>query len=361
MSAGGAGAPAVPLRGSPLPLVKAYDTALLDLDGVVYVGQHAVPVAPAALASARAAGMRLAFVTNNAARTPSTVASHLTRLGVPAAPEDVVTSAQAAARVASELVAPGAAVLVVGGQGLEVAVRERRLRPVDSAGELPAAVVQGFAPEVNWRLLAEGAFAVQRGLPWIAANLDRTIPLPEGQAPGNGALVEVIRIATGRDPTAVAGKPELPLHQESIRRSGAQVPVVVGDRLDTDIEGAARGGVDSLLVLSGVTDPEELLHAPRTSRPTYLAPDVAGLLSPHPSIEAVGDQRWRCGGWTASTGAGALLLEGDGDPHDGLRAACAAAWTTSGPLRDLRALQRLALGATAANAASSGPGRSPRP
>jgi HAD superfamily hydrolase (TIGR01450 family) len=321
----------VPLRGSAAPLTDRYDVALLDLDGVVYVGPDAVPGAPAALAEARRRDMRLAFVTNNAARTPQTVAAHLARIGVSASPADVVTSAQAAAHVVADLVPAGSAVLVVGGAGLEAALRERGLLPVWSADDAPVAVVQGFAPEVGWRSLTEGALAVGRGVPWVLSNQDRTLPVPRGRAPGNGALAEVIRVATGRAPVAVAGKPELPMHRECIARTGARTPLVVGDRLDTDIEGAVRGGTDSLLVFSGVATPAEVVGAPPGRRPTYLAGDVGGLLVAHPEVTLDADASWRCGGWRAGVSDGRLLVHGEGDPYDGLRAVCAAAWAPPAP------------------------------
>ncbi|WP_461027277.1 HAD family hydrolase, partial [Streptomyces sparsus] len=121
------------LRSSEKALHRAYDTALLDLDGVVYAGGAAIVHAAESLEVAGSAGMRLAYVTNNAARTPQTVADHLVRLGVPAAPDDVITSAQAVARLVAGQVPQGAAVLCVGGEGLRVALAERGLRVVDSA------------------------------------------------------------------------------------------------------------------------------------------------------------------------------------------------------------------------------------
>jgi HAD superfamily hydrolase (TIGR01450 family) len=311
--------------GSAKPLTEVYDAALLDLDGVIYVGPHAVPHAADVLRTARAGGMRLAFVTNNAARTPDMVAEHLTRLGIPAEPSEVATSAQAAARLVAEIVPPGSAVLVVGGEGLEVALVERGLRPVFSADDDPKAVVQGYHPTVGWPLLAEGCYAVRRGLPWIASNTDLTIPTPRGIAPGNGTLVAVIRLATGRVPV-VAGKPELPLHRESTERVDASRPLVVGDRLDTDIEGAVRAGTPSLLLLSGVTGPAELLAAPPERRPTYLAADLRGLLDTYPALAPEPDGRWTHAGWTARCGDGRLVLDGDGDLVDGLRLACVALW-----------------------------------
>jgi HAD superfamily hydrolase (TIGR01450 family) len=287
--------------------------------------------------------MRLAFVTNNASRTPAAVAEHLTALGVPAETDEVVTSAQAAARVVAARVPAGSAVLVVGGAGLDDALQALGLRPVRTLHEQPAAVVQGFSPDVDWGLLAEGAYAVQQGLPWIASNVDPTLPTPRGLAPGNGALVAAIKLATGREPV-VAGKPELPLHEEAVRRSGAARPLVVGDRLDTDIEGAVRAGTDSLLVMSGVTTPVELVGAPPEQRPTYLAADLRGLLEPHPAV-VTDPGGWRCGGWSARVDDGELVLRGQGSSYDGLRAACAAAWDSGAAdrLRHLAVLDRLEL------------------
>ncbi|MDX6351815.1 MAG: glycerol-phosphatase, partial [Streptomyces sp.] len=239
-------------------LDTAYDTALLDLDGVVYAGGDAIAHAVESLGAAREHGMHLAYVTNNAARTPQAVAGHLTELGVPAEAGEVITSAQAVARLIADQVPQGARVLAVGGDGLLEALRERGLEPVSSADDDPAAVVQGYSPQVGWAQLAEASYAVNRGVPWFASNTDLTIPTARGTAPGNGALVEVVRIATGADPQ-IAGKPLPPMHRETVIRTGAKRPLVVGDRLDTDIEGANAGGVDSLLVLTGVTDAALLL------------------------------------------------------------------------------------------------------
>src|SRR5215472_1873183 len=231
-----AGDAAGPLPGIDEPPATRYDVALLDLDGVVYLGGHPIPGAAEALGKAAASGMRLAFVTNNASRTPAAVAAQLTGLGVPARAQDVITSAQAAARLLAQRLPPGAPVLVVGGIGLRAAVRERGLRPVSVASERPA----------------EGALAVAAGAWYVASNADATLPTPRGRQPGNGSLIQVIVTATGRSPV-VAGKPEPPLHAEAVARSGAHHPLVVGDRLDTDIESAVRSGADSLLVLTGVT------------------------------------------------------------------------------------------------------------
>jgi glycerol-1-phosphatase len=333
-------------RGCPRPLSEAYDVALLDLDGVVYVGSAAVPGAPEALRAAAGRGMRHAFVTNNASRTPAAIAAQLTGLGVPAVAADVVTSGQAAARLLAQRLPPGARVLVVGGNGLRIALRERGLRPVSAFAERPAAVVQGFSPDLSYALLAEGALAVANGALFVAANADVTLPTARGAEMGNGSLVRAIAAATGQLPI-VAGKPEPPLHAEAVHRTGARRPLVVGDRLDTDIEGAVRAGADSLLVLTGVSRPADVVLAPPGQRPAYLAADLAGLLEPHPQVD-VADGTSRCGGWTARLDADGqrLTLAGSGASIDGLRALCAAAWTAGGNSAGLAgpALAELGLG-----------------
>lgn len=309
-------------------LAETYDVALLDLDGVIYVGTRAVPHAAVTLAEGQRLGMRLAFVTNNASRPPEAVAQHLTSLGVPAAPEEVVTSSQAAARMLAEMLRPGSRVLVVGGAGLVEALEEQRLVPVFNLADQPAAVVQGFHPDVDWRMLAEGSYAVATGVPWVASNVDVTVPTSQGRAPGNGALVEVVRLATGATPQ-VAGKPEAPMHREAVLRTGARTPLVVGDRLDTDIEGAYREGADSLLVLTGVTDPERLATAAVQHRPTYVAEDLRALLDP-PSDAAVNPGLTRYGTWTTSLSEGRVVVEPvEGvEPRriDALRAVCGLCW-----------------------------------
>lgn len=332
--------------GSATALSSAYDTALLDLDGVVYAGGEAIAHAVESLLVARAGGMHLAYVTNNALRPPETVAAHITELGVPADAADVINSAQAVARLISEQVPAGSRVLVIGGDGLRVALRERGLEPVESADDDPAAVVQGYGgPDLPWGRFAEACYAIARGVPWFASNTDLTIPSARGIAPGNGAAVEVVRIATGAEPQ-VAGKPLPPMHKETILRTGAKKPLVVGDRLDTDIEGAFNGGVDSLLVLTGVTDGAQLLAARPEHRPTYVDADLRGMLSGQPEV-AEAEGGFGCGGWTASVRDEELALDGEGDPLDGLRALCAAAWTQAGDgvceLEAGKALSRLGL------------------
>jgi glycerol-1-phosphatase len=315
------------LKSSDVPLTAAYDCAMLDLDGVVYVGAQAVDGVPERLAEARRGGMTLAFVTNNAARTSTEVAQQLRGLGVAARDSDVVTSAQAAATLLAGRLPAGSRVLVVGGGGLDSALTEHGLVPVSSADDEPAAVAQGFHPSVGWRLLAEGSFAIARGLPWIASNLDRTVPTARGIAPGNGSLVDAIANAVGRRPDAVAGKPYRPLFDETVKRTGSERPLVVGDRLDTDIEGAVNCGADSLLVMTGVTSAADLCHAPARRRPDYVAATMEGLLSAHPAPQPIGPAARELGGWQVAVVDASVQIDARGvDPDDALRAAAEASW-----------------------------------
>jgi len=352
-----AGAPGIdpaygqPLGGCAVPPARRFDVALLDLDGVIYRGDGAVPHAAEAITAAGRGGMRSAYVTNNALRTPEAVAARLTAFGVPASPGEVITSAQSAAHVLAERLPTGAPVLVVGGQGLRAAVAAEGLTPVTSADDGPLAVVQGFDPELTYQRLAEAALAVRAGALWVASNADLTVPTERGLAPGNGSLVAMIRAATGCEPL-VTGKPEPAMHAESVRRSGARRPVIVGDRLDTDVEAGARSGTPTLLVLTGVTTPSDLLAAAAAHRPTMLAADLRGLLRVHPPAWLTADGRARCGDWECRVDdVGTLrwrrLAEGQPSPAgnsdsagnpdstggavaddglDALRAACVAAW-----------------------------------
>lgn len=311
------------LGSSDVPLQERHDLAMLDLDGVVYVGGDAVPGAPEHLGRAREAGLRLAFITNNAARPPEQVAAHLTELGVEASPDDVVTSAQAAARVLVDRIGPGAPVVLLGSDGLRSALEAVGLRPVGVDDEATA-VVTGYGPEVLWRDIMRVAVRVREGLAWVASNRDHTIPTAYGVAPGHGVLVETIERFSGVTPTT-AGKPERPLLDETIRRVGGERPLMVGDRLDTDIEGARNAGVDSLLVLTGVTGLEELVAARPGERPTYVSPDLGGLGE---GCEAprVDDDEVSLGGWTASVDDGRLRVDGAGSAADWWRVVAVGGW-----------------------------------
>ena len=329
------------LKGSKDALWDAYDVALLDLDGVVYIGPDAVPGAPEHLAAARKAGLHLAYVTNNASRPPAAVAEHLRELGIDVDDTDVVTSAQAAARLLAEQLPPGAAVFVIGGTGLEVALTEEGLRPVQDRDAEPVAVVSGFHRDLRWSTVITGAILVRDGLPWVASNTDMTVPTPEGPGPGNGALVEVVARFAEREPV-VAGKPEPPLFEETLRRVGGDRPLVVGDRLDTDIEGANKTGYDSLLVMTGVTGLEQLVAARPDLRPTYVAADLGGLERPHREPDVDGGVV-TSGGWRAQVEDGSLRVAGGADDVDAWwQVVATAAWRhldTTGEAPDVSAVR----------------------
>jgi HAD superfamily hydrolase (TIGR01450 family) len=316
-------------------LSEAYDGTLLDLDGTVHHSGTAIPGAVDALRQATSQhSLRHVFVTNNASRTPEQLVADLADLGIVTDRAHVFTSAQTAAGLLAQRLPPESAVLVVGGPGLTAAVVEAGLRVLDRCDgpEPPLAVVQGWYPGLAWPLLAEGAFALAAGLPWVATNLDLTLPTDRGVAPGNGSFVAALANASGRRPDAVAGKPEPAILLESARRVGLTRPLVVGDRLDTDIEGANAAGLDSLLVLTGVTTPEQLVAAPKEQRPTHVGADLSALLQPVASPPTHDGAVTTCG--TASvrrTAAGGLELVMPGTGLDLLRAACAAAWSADEP------------------------------
>ncbi len=317
------------LKASAVPLCEHYDVAILDLDGVVYIGADAVEGAPERLTQAASAGMHLAYVTNNASRPPSVIGEHLRGLGVPVDDEDVVTAAQAAARLVAERVRPGAAVYVIGGAGLFEALAELGLTWAQSiAGDgedAPAAVVSGYAPDLRWKTVIDGAILVKRGTPWIASNTDMTVPTAHGPGPGNGVLVDAVARFAGRDPV-VAGKPQQPLFDETLRRVGGRRPLVVGDRLDTDIEGANNAGLDSLLVMTGVTGLAELVSAHPRLRPTYISAGLGGLLAGHPAPEDAPEGGFSVDGWHARVVDAELVVTGEGAADDWWRVVASAAW-----------------------------------
>ncbi|SEB59637.1 HAD-IIA family hydrolase [Microbacterium hydrocarbonoxydans] len=320
------------------------DAVLADLDGVVYAGPGALPHAVESL-NAAAVTARLGYITNNASRTDASVAEHLTSLGLDVAPADVITSPQAAMRLLADIVPPPATLLIVGGAGLVDEAEKAGYTVTRSADDAPDAVVQGFAPEVAWTDLAEAAFALkvpeeEGGIPWIATNTDWTIPRERGVAPGNGTLVSAVHTAIGRLAT-VAGKPETPIFEEATERFGARKPLFIGDRLDTDILGAVRAGIDSALVLTGIDRPKHVLAAPEGSRPTYILSDLRELHEPYPTV-TVKDGVHSVNGAAVRVSGADVEIVAEGDSQiDLLRAGAAAIWASGTPVFVLRVPERL--------------------
>jgi glycerol-1-phosphatase len=265
------------------------DVILADLDGVVYAGENAIPFAVDAL-NAAAAQSRVGFVTNNASRTTDQVSSQLRGLGIQCTPSDIVSSPQAAVKILKTLVPAGSTILVIGGEGLITEVESAGFVVTFSANDSPAAVIQGFAPTVGWTDLAEASFALHTGIPWVATNTDWTIPVARGVAPGNGTLVSAVHLAVGRLPV-FAGKPERAIFDFARDKFSADDPLVIGDRLDTDILGANRAGMRSALVLTGIDGPKQAIAAGEESQPTYILGDLRELSQeyPEPKIVVKGD------------------------------------------------------------------------
>lgn len=262
-----------------------YSGLILDLDGVVYIGPDAVAHAVESLNLAAGRGVRLFAATNNANRSASTVAEHLHALGLHIHAEDVVTSAWAAAQHLSVLLPASASVLAVGGVGVSDALESVGLVPLRASADLEAthdamadaaAVLIGYGPLVAWFDLAAAHFAISRGIPWFATNTDATVPTKYGRAPGNGAMVNLLRGSTGTEPVVI-GKPQPGLFEVCVIRHGSRDLLVVGDRLDTDVDGAVASGLDSLLVLTGVHGLADLAQQPLSRWPTYVAPDLRSL------------------------------------------------------------------------------------
>ena len=325
---------------APTPL-DGVDLLLADLDGVVYTGPAALPYAVESINRAQRT-IRVGYLTNNASRTDAAVASHLTELGLTVEPEDVVTSPQAAMSLLADLVPAGATILVVGGDGLVDELRKAGFAVTRSAEDDPAAVVQGFAPEVGWTELAEASFALQARpgrdeLPWVATNTDWTIPQARGVAPGNGTLVSAVHTAIGRLPI-VAGKPERAIFDAAVARFGATSPLFIGDRLDTDILGANRAGMPSALVMTGIDRAKQVLAVAEESRPRYLLGDLRELFEPYPEAQTRTDRR--TGDTLVTVGEAVVRIHQNtvsidragGRSIDLLRAGAAAIWGTGVPI-----------------------------
>lgn len=316
------------LQGADAPLMEFHRLLLLDLDGVVYLLDHPIDGVIETLAAHRGEGGRVVYVTNNAARSPETVAGALSGMGVTASPDEVLSSSRTAAAVLAGRLAPGASVLVIGTESLTAEVRRAGLSPVTAADGADA-VVQGYSPDVSWRDLAEATVAVREGALWVATNPDLTLPSKRGPLPGNGALIGAVQTATGRGPDVVAGKPGPAMFEQAAATAPELSALVVGDRWDTDIEGAVAAGVPSMLVLSGITRPAEVLTIPENARPEYLGWGLRDVRLPQPRPE------WRgasvvCGGFTAVAEGAHLRLSGEGDALDALRALAELAWATPG-------------------------------
>ena len=307
-------------------LLDNFDVVLADLDGVVYEGTAAIRDAVSAVSRIQSTH-RLGFVTNNSSRKPETIVDQLAGFGINTLATDIVSSGQAGVELLATLVEPGSKIYVVGGEGLRFYVTEAGFELVDSADANPAAVIQGFAPDVSWRNLAEASFAIQRGAKWVATNQDWTLPQERGMAPGNGTLVSAVHTAVGQLPL-VAGKPEPAIFSTAVNRFSAKRPLFIGDRLDTDIIGANRSGIPSLLVLTGVSRAKEALAAKPEERPTYIIDTLAGLFEKYQEPKQT-KRGFKLGQSEVELlGNRVVVVSGDPKAVETLRCACAVIWNT---------------------------------
>jgi glycerol-1-phosphatase len=309
-------------------IAQQYDCLLIDLDGTVFRGRQPTDGAVQSLADVHS---RKLFVTNNASRSADEVAAHLRELGFTASGDDVVTSAQSAAHLLADQLSSGSRVLVVGTDALADEITAVGLCPVRRWDDEPVAVVQGLSTTVGWPELAEAALAIRAGAVWVAANVDPTLPTERGLLPGNGSLVAALRTATGAEPQ-VAGKPGPQLMTDAVGRGDFRAPLVIGDRLDTDIEGANAAGLPSLMVLTGVNDARDAVYAEPPHRPTYIGHDLR-CLHQESELLAIGPQP----DWHIDVGDHAVTVSADGDREgDGLsivRAVASAVWEADGSVR----------------------------
>lgn len=291
------------LRGSRKPLVETADVLLIDLDGVCYAGTRDIPNAASGLAAARETGIKFQFVTNNASRNPQQVAEKLQGHQIAAAPEEIMTAAMDAVEILTQKIEPASKVLVVGTQALRDTVAQAGFEVVSKASEQPAAVIQGYGAEVGWVELSEAAYAINAGALFMATNLDATLPTEKGFALGNGSLVAAVEHATGQKPFA-GGKPFAGIYRKAASHAGASKPLVVGDRLDTDIAGAVAADMLSFHVLTGVSDAKAVALAYPDRRPSYLGLDLTDLTRAHP-----GPVHQPTGAWTSGESAAFMVAE----------------------------------------------------
>jgi HAD superfamily hydrolase (TIGR01450 family) len=320
-------------------LLGKFDSLLLDLDGVVYRGKQPVAGAVESIRRAKEIGKKVGYITNNAARTPEQIAQQLVDFGIDVLPTEIIGSAEAAAKLLGSKFS-GGKVLVVGGEGLRAEAIKQGFEVVDSANDQPIAVLQGFSPTVGWSQLAEAAFAIQAGASWIATNQDWTIPLERGIAPGNGTLVGAVHTAVGILPE-FAGKPFRPIFDAALKQLGITNPLVIGDRLDTDIKGAIGAGLSSACVMTGIAGKKELLGARSDERPTYIISDLRALFEHYPSAQLGKDTCLVGSSEVAIVGDKLLLTAGNPAELDTIRAATNLVWSSGRPIYGLQVAAEL--------------------
>ena len=258
------------------PLLARYDNVVLDLDGCVWVGSACTREAPEAVSALRAGGKRLAFVTNDASRSPEDYVRKLWSLGIQASLEEVVTVGAAIQHALADT--PPTGVYVVGSPAIFRHVSEAGHRILNGTGREGEAelVVVAAHEDFSYRELRSATQAVLSGAQMIAAGRDRTFPTEDGTWPGSGAVLAALEYATGRT-GRVLGKPDPQIFRTALDRLGTGRTLVVGDRLDSDLAGASAAGLDAAIVLTGVTSSEDA-QAAADPAPVAVARDLHELV-----------------------------------------------------------------------------------
>jgi 4-nitrophenyl phosphatase len=252
---------------------------IIDMDGVLWRGDEPLPGLPAFFAFLRQNDVAFVLATNNSSRTPEQYAAKLARFGVQVSVESVLTSALVSAAYLAEVAPSASRVFVIGEEGIQRALQEQGFILDDNGDERhPEAdyVVVGWDRNLSWEKLATASLLIHNGAGFVGTNPDTTYPTERGPVPGNGALLAALQTATGVEPF-VTGKPEPWMYREALRRmdATAETTAMIGDRLDTDIAGAARAGLTTVLTLSGIATEEDLAAA--SIRPDLVCTDIREL------------------------------------------------------------------------------------
>jgi HAD superfamily hydrolase (TIGR01457 family) len=311
-----------------------YDTVLCDLDGVIYEGKEAIVDSVETINKFIAQGVSVGYVTNNSSRKQETIADQLAGFGIRTEPENIISSAKTGVEILATLIPAGAKVLVVGGEGLRSRVLEAGFELVVNSDEKPAGVIQGFDPSVAWTDLAEASYSIANGAKWVATNQDWTIPREKGIAPGNGTLVSAVHTAVGQLPI-VAGKPEPAIYKTALEHFGSKKAIFIGDRIDTDIRGANRAEIDSVLVMTGISTRKEALGLKQEDRPVFIIETMAELLYDYDQPKKT-KRGFACRGVEVELlGNKVLVTNGDPKSIGALRAACAVIYNSQTPIYGL--------------------------
>lgn len=311
-----------------------YDVVLCDLDGVIYEGTHSIKDAPETINKLLSSSIPVGYVTNNSSRKPETIAEQLAGFGIQTSADNVIGSAKTGVEILSTLIPAGAKVFVVGGEGLRSRVIEAGFELVTSSDDKPAGVIQGFDPSVAWTDLAEASYSIANGAKWVATNQDWTIPREKGIAPGNGTLVSAVHTAVGQLPI-FAGKPEPAIYKTAVEHFGAKQALFVGDRIDTDIRGANRAGIDSVLVMTGISTRKEVLGVKKEDRPTFIIGTMAELLRDY-DLPKKTKRGFACKEAEVELlGNKVVVTHGDPRSMAALRAACAVIYNSETPIYGL--------------------------